>query len=113
MLADFAQGHLNLVGDLVNAGNFYAVSSAQRVRTANVNADNIINQGLLTNILPAGGVNGYSGFSIVSALQGLKPLLKMTRSTNPRDVRAIAQIMKTAAVLAQLSAAGDAYRQMP
>ncbi len=60
---DFAKGStLNLVGNLTNAGTFYAVSTNPAVSTAVINAANIYNQqgALLTSVLPAGGLLGMT-----------------------------------------------------
>src|SRR5262249_12000226 len=58
---DFAKGStLNLTNNLLNAGTFYAVSSSAKVTTASITAASITNTGLLTSVLPAGGLPGYS-----------------------------------------------------
>jgi hypothetical protein len=53
---------LNLTGNLTNSGNLYAVSSNSSISTATIAANNIFNQqgGLLTSVLPQGGLAGYS-----------------------------------------------------
>ena len=60
--------NLNLTGNFNNAGNFYAISSNSAVTAANISALNIFNQagGLLSSVLPAGGLSGYS--NLVGAL---------------------------------------------
>ena len=60
--------NLNLTGNFNNAGNFYAISSNSAVTAANISALNILNQagGLLSSVLPAGGLSGYS--NLVGAL---------------------------------------------
>lgn len=52
---------LNLSGSLINAGTFYAVSDSRRVTTATIIANNIVNTGTITSIIPPGGIAGYSG----------------------------------------------------
>lgn len=52
---------LSLTGNLNNSGNFYAVSTNPAVTNATLGALNINNQasGLLTTVLPTGGLAGY------------------------------------------------------
>jgi filamentous hemagglutinin len=50
----------SLTGDLVNSGTFYAVSTSKSVSTAGISAADITNSGLLTSIVPAGGISGFS-----------------------------------------------------
>lgn len=59
---------LNLTGNLVNSGAFYALSSNSSVTTAAITAANITNsQGaLLSSILPPGGIAGFD--NLVSQL---------------------------------------------
>lgn len=59
---------LNLTGNLVNSGTFYALSSNSSVTTAAITAANITNsQGaLLSSIIPAGGIAGFD--NLVSQL---------------------------------------------
>src|SRR5579875_301994 len=54
---------LNLSGNLTNAGAFYAVSTSPAVTQMSINAQNITNQagGLITTVLPAGGIAGVTG----------------------------------------------------
>lgn len=61
-IQDFASSGLNLAGNFSNYGTFYAVSSSTNVTTAVIQASNIFNQpgALLTSVLPAGGLPGYS-----------------------------------------------------
>jgi len=68
---------LNLVGNLTNAGTFYAVSTNPAITSVSISALNIINQqgGLLTSVLPTGGIPGFSG-----ALSGLN--LNLTALNN-------------------------------
>ena len=61
---NFAGGlGLNLTGTLTNMGSFYAVSNSVQTMTAVINAQNINNLqgGLLTTVLPSGGLSGFSG----------------------------------------------------
>ncbi len=55
-------GSLSVTGNLSNAGNFYAVSNNSSVMNAVISAQNINNLqgGLITSILPQGGLNGFS-----------------------------------------------------
>ncbi|HEY9793243.1 MAG TPA: hypothetical protein V6D22_22775 [Candidatus Obscuribacterales bacterium] len=55
-----ASKNFSLTGDLVNAGTFYAVSTNKTVSTATISAADITNSGLLTSIVPAGGISGFS-----------------------------------------------------
>lgn len=71
-------GGLNLSGNLSNSGSFYAVSSNLNLSTAIINAQNISNLqgGLLTTVLPQGGLAGFgnlfSGLSLgLNALQNI------------------------------------------
>lgn len=69
---DFAsRGKLDFAGSFVNAGTFYAVSSAASPAAAAISAHGVINQAgaLLTSILPAGGLPGMSGLSPVLDLR--------------------------------------------
>src|SRR5579885_1909804 len=54
---------LNLSGNFTNAGAFYAVSTSPSVTQMSINAQNITNQagGLITTVLPAGGIAGVTG----------------------------------------------------
>lgn len=75
---DFGRAQaLNLTGNLVNQGNFYAYSSNPLVNTAAVSANNIVNQtgALLSSVLPAQGLPGLN--SAVSALN-----LQLTAAQN-------------------------------
>lgn len=61
---DFGAGAaLSLSGNFSNAGSFYAVSSNPAVTTAGITAANVFNQagGLLTSVLPDGGLMGLAG----------------------------------------------------
>ncbi len=55
-------GVLNITGNLVNSGNFFAVSNNNQVMSAVISAQNINNMqgGLLTSMLPQGGISGFS-----------------------------------------------------
>lgn len=60
---DFAQlSALNVLGNLTNSGTLYAVSSNSAVTSAVFNANNIYNNqgGVLTSILPSGGLLGLN-----------------------------------------------------
>lgn len=59
------QGILNVAGNLTNAGNFYLVSNGASAITASIVAQNIfnLNGGLITTVLPAAGIAGYSNLS--------------------------------------------------
>ena len=62
-IRDFGTGStLSLSGNFSNSGTFYALSSNGQVATATVNARNIVNQqgALLTSVLPAAGLSGFS-----------------------------------------------------
>jgi hypothetical protein len=50
-------------GNLVNSGRFFAISTNPLVSTASITATNITNQqgGLLTTVLPVGGIAGFIG----------------------------------------------------
>ncbi|HEY9868546.1 MAG TPA: hypothetical protein V6D08_05225, partial [Candidatus Obscuribacterales bacterium] len=66
---DFAKNPaINLAGNLVNAGNFFAVASSGSVSTANITALNIVNQqsAVLSSVLLEAGIAGVA--SAVSAL---------------------------------------------
>lgn len=54
--------NLNLTGNLVNSGTFYAVSTNPGVTTANIGANGITNNvgALLSSVLPQGGLAGFS-----------------------------------------------------
>lgn len=69
------QSNLNLSGNFTNGGNFYALSSNSAVTNAIISATNIFNQrgALLTSILPAGGIPGFT-----SAVDHLDLTLKAT-----------------------------------
>lgn len=56
-------GTLSLVGNLTNAGTFYAVSTNPAFTTASISALNITNQqgAVLTSVLPTGGLPGFHG----------------------------------------------------
>ena len=55
----------NLNGTLQNSGSLYAVSSNSSFKTANINAQNIINQpgATISTVLPAGGFSGLSNLN--------------------------------------------------
>lgn len=60
---NFAQsGNLTVTGNVSNAGNFFAVSNSAQTINAVISAQNIMNLqgGLLTSVLPAGGLSGFS-----------------------------------------------------
>lgn len=62
-LHDFAStaGTLNLSGNLVNSGNFFALSTNAATNSANISAANIFNNphALLSTVLPAGGLPSF------------------------------------------------------
>lgn len=61
---------LNLAGNLSNAGSLFAISTNAAVSSATISAGNIFNQtgGLLTSVIPAGGLAGYGFANLVSNL---------------------------------------------
>ena len=66
VIHDFGgNANLNLSGNLVNGGTFYAISSNPAMTSAIINAANILNNqgGLLTTVLPQGGLSGFSNLS--------------------------------------------------
>lgn len=66
VIHDFGgNANLNLAGNLVNGGTFYAISSNPAMTSAIINAANILNNqgGLLTTVLPQGGLSGFSNLS--------------------------------------------------
>ena len=56
---------LNLAGNLTNAGTLFVGSTNPAITTASISALNIINQqgALLSSVLPAGGLPGFSGLT--------------------------------------------------
>jgi adhesin HecA-like repeat protein len=63
VINDFAHAAaLTLLGDLINSGKFYAVSSSSDSQNANISANNIFNNSgaLLTSVLPSAGLPGYA-----------------------------------------------------
>ncbi len=63
LILDFSNSAvLNLSGDFSNSGTIYAISSNPKINSATINAANIFNNanGLITSILPAGGLPGFS-----------------------------------------------------
>ncbi len=63
---DFGSGSpLSILGNLTNAGSLFAVTSNPAVANATISAGNIFNQqgALLTSVLPAGGLAGFSNLS--------------------------------------------------
>jgi hypothetical protein len=59
VISDFSNGApLNVIGNLVNAGTLYAVSTNAEVTNAILSANNISNtaSGLISSVLPAGGL---------------------------------------------------------
>jgi len=89
-IKDFGTGStLNLAGNFINGGTFYALSANGQVTTATVNARNIVNQqgGLLTTVVPAAAQSGFN--SVVpnlslslNALQDVVNLGTMSSSGN-------------------------------
>jgi hypothetical protein len=67
---DFAKSALNLSGDFINAGKFYAISTNPATTTATISAANIINQpgALLTTVLPKTALPGFSNSTLVKSL---------------------------------------------
>lgn len=65
---DFAStgGALNIGGDFSNFGRFFGVSTLARVSNASISANNIFNRqdGLLSTVIPAGGLPGFSNLII-------------------------------------------------
>ncbi|MBX9724504.1 MAG: hypothetical protein K2X81_24050 [Candidatus Obscuribacterales bacterium] len=63
-----SSNQLNVTGNFTNSGSFYVVSSSQGANSAVLNAVNIVNnQGaLLSSVLPAGGLAGFS--NLISSL---------------------------------------------
>ncbi len=58
---------LNLTGNLMNSGSFYAYSTSNAISTASISAFNIFNQpnALITSILPSSfGINAIGGLSL-------------------------------------------------
>ncbi|MBY0359202.1 MAG: hypothetical protein K2W82_14465 [Candidatus Obscuribacterales bacterium] len=51
---------LNIAGSINNSGNIYAVSSDAGFPNAILNIGNLMNTGLISSILPDGGLSGYS-----------------------------------------------------
>lgn len=56
-------GALNVIGNIVDSGSFFAFSTNTQTTTAAISASNIFVQpgGLLTSVLPKGGLSGVSG----------------------------------------------------
>jgi hypothetical protein len=65
---DFANSSLNVVGNIVNSGNLFAVSTSPATTTAAINATNIMNnQGaLISSVLPSNTLMGLT--NVVSSL---------------------------------------------
>lgn len=57
---DFGVSQLNITGNLSNSGNLFGISTNAAVQSGIISASNIFNQsgGLLTTVLPAGGLPG-------------------------------------------------------
>ncbi|MBX9686066.1 MAG: hypothetical protein K2X27_05160, partial [Candidatus Obscuribacterales bacterium] len=92
-LYNFGQSSsLNLSGNLVNSGNFYAYSTNSAVSTAVINAANIFNNqnSLISSILP-------SSFNIANAIPGLSLSLNAVQNiVNAGSIMSAANLSATA-----------------
>lgn len=103
IIHDFGAGSaLNLTGNLVNSGTFYAVSTNSAITNAVLNAANLTNnQGaLLTSVLPTGGLAGFVG-----AISNLSLTLNITNAlTNMGAITSAGNLTVNA---------GSIYNQLP
>ena len=78
VVSDFSSGSkLTISGALTNSGDFYALSTNSAVSNARISANSISNLsgGLITTVLPTGGISGYS-----NAVSGLGLTLSSVNS---------------------------------
>lgn len=117
MVIDFAQqSTLHFAGDFINPANvtLYAISTDPNITTATISAANIYNAGIITTILPSGGLPGYTNLVgnlnlVLNAVNNIVNIGEISSAGNLSLTagNAIANITSNAGLSAIMSAANN------